>query len=172
MKDALWKAVAWIVSREPVANYLIRRAQRTPYFHLVDKKTGSTYMERFWLLNPHPKLNDGKRKRFEWMPSVRAHWIKRRDLGRDQHSHPWDCRTIILRGYYYEARGHKRYLRWQGDTAVITADTFHEITNVSPDGVWTLFIMGPWKKTWGFNTPGGFVDWRTYLGLPKGGDEP
>ncbi len=163
MKKALWSALAWMVSREPVANYLIRRAKRTPYFHL------DGYMDRWHLFNA-PDAN--KVRRFKRLPWVRLHWIKRRDLGRHQHNHPWSARTIILRGWYVEKRGDMRKLLWQGDTAQLETETFHEITDVSRGGVWTLFFC--WPNTgdgWGFKTERGVVPWREYLGIPADGDE-
>jgi hypothetical protein len=39
---------------------------------------------------------------------------------------------------------------------------------------WTLFITGPWQRTWGFICPQGWKSWREFLGVPYGqakGDE-
>lgn len=158
----IWKLIAILAHRN--ADWLIRRAQRTPYFHLEG------YMERWWLFNPTPPLNSGKGRRFEWLPSVRVHHILRGDLDRHQHNHPWDARTIILKGSYVERRDDKYFVRLPGTTAEIKADTFHHIENVSEGGVWTLFISWKWKHVWGFRTEQGFVPWRTYLGIPEGED--
>lgn len=153
----MWDLIARLAERN--ADWLIRRAQRTPYFHLEG------YMERWWLFNPTPPLNSGKGRRFEWLPSIRVHHILRPDNDRHLHNHPWDARTIILKGCYVEHReGGKINVMLPGTTQRIEADTFHRIAQVSQGGVWTLFISWKWKHTWGFKTEQGFVPWREYLG--------
>lgn len=157
----MWKAIAWFVSKPAVADWLIKRAQRTPYLHLEG------YMNRWWLFNPTPPLNGGRGRRFEWLPSIRIHHILRADQDRHEHNHPWDARTIILKGCYVEQRGSKIDVLLAGDTRRIDADTFHRIRLVSQGGVWTLFISWKYQHTWGFKTEEGFVPWREYLGEDK-----
>lgn len=157
MNNAIWELIAYIVSRPSVADWLIRQAQRTPYFHLEG------YMERWWVFNPTPAKNNGDGRRFKWLPSIRIHHILRGDHERHQHNHPWDARTIILKGSYLEKRTYCLYNRYAGDTASIKANDFHTIDSVSPGGVWTLFITWRWRHTWGFQTKHGFVPWRMYL---------
>lgn len=159
----MWNFIARFLARPAVADWLIARAKRTPYFHLEG------YMDRWWLFNPYPAKNGGRGKAFEWLPSVRIHHIKREDLGRDMHNHPWDCRTIILKGWYTELRHREgtfpsMHIRSPGDTATIGANTFHHISEVSTGGVWTLFITYKYRHVWGFKTHDGFVPWREYLG--------
>lgn len=158
MNNAIWKLIAAFITRPTVTEWLIRRAMRTPYFHL------DGYMGRWWLFNPTPSRSDGKGRRFEFLPSIRIHHILREDRDRDQHNHPWNARTIILKGWYREIRGQVIFTRLQGDTAAIGANDFHSIGDVSEGGVWTLFISWRWKHTWGFRTANGFIPWRKYLG--------
>jgi hypothetical protein len=101
-----WACIAWLVTRPPVTAWLIRRAQRTPYSHIRSKDGTSIYMRRWWLFNPYDKDDDGEQKpaRFEWLPSIRVHHILRPDIDRDLHDHPWNARTIVLRGWYKEER--------------------------------------------------------------------
>jgi hypothetical protein len=159
MKENIWGIVAWFLSRTWIANYLIKRAQRTPYFHLEG------YMERFWLFNGYGKSDpEGGRfapPRWPWLPSIRVHHILRPDAGTAMHDHPWDARTIILKGAYREhwmrldlfgepdwdgncvwQRGETKRLRFETD--------FHRIEKVSKGGVWTLFFTWNYKGTWGF----------------------
>ncbi len=157
-----WELVAGIVTRPEVRAALIARAQLTPYFHL------DGYMNRWWLFNPTPPKNDGADRQWPDLPSVRIHHILRSDRDRHPHDHPWNARSIILAGWYLEARDDGDYLRKPGDTFEINADTFHHIKEVSDGGVWTLFISGDWLHTWGYRTPEGKVPWRTYLGIPDG----
>lgn len=157
MTEFAWQVLAWIVSRKPVANYLIRRAQRTPYFHLEG------YMNRWWLFNGYgndPSTPEKSRhgKPIAWLPSVRVHHILREDYARDMHDHPWDARTIILRGNYDEERLMPPpesgmvyfYQREAGDTATLKFGEYHNITRVSEGGVYTLFFTWKYMGTWGF----------------------
>jgi hypothetical protein len=112
-------------------DWLIKRAQRTPYFHL------DGYMNRWWLV-PYNKVIErnvpvsevvqnmtpgaicravstggtGPVSGFRPLArllqflgiAVRVHEILRSDTGRDPHDHPWPYLTIILRGWYWEER--------------------------------------------------------------------
>jgi hypothetical protein len=144
---------------------LIERALKTPYTHLEG------YMERFWLLNPYdfdaPK---GARE----LPSARIHHILRKDLDQYCHDHPWDARTVILKGWYVEERlmpdgSLQTFRRQPGDTAPLNFGEYHRIVEVSEGGVWTLFITYRYQGTWGFLVDGKKVPYREYLASPKPG---
>lgn len=175
----IWNLIAWIVSRQRIADWLIARSQRTPYFDIV--KDGQTYMHRWWLFNPYGY--ESRQPRHRWCPiSIRVHHIVKPDEDRHLHDHPWNARTIILRGSYLEEvppvkgsspaggfRPGQRVgrFRQQGDTARIGFGQFHRIAHVSAGGVYTLFISGPNRGTWGFLVGGQKVPWREYLGIPE-----
>ncbi len=168
IRDLFWTPIAWLASRPAVTDWLIRRAQRTPYSHIYDPKgSGEIYMERYWLFNPYPTETSGRKgKAWDWLPSIRLHHIMRPDSDRNMHDHPWNARTIILRGFYFEKRetGGLRMMA-QGDTAHIGFGEYHKITNVCDDGPWTLFITWKYRGTWGFLVDGVKIPWRTYLGV-------
>lgn len=157
--------IAKILSIPFIVNLLIKRATKTPYLHIV--KQGNLYMARYWLLNPYSR-STGK-PRFKWFPwSMRLHFIMRPDDDCHMHDHPWNARTFILRGGYREVRPDwngalKTFERNAGDTAKLNFGEFHKITAISPGGVTTLFISGPYRGIWGYLVNGGKVDWRTYL---------
>lgn len=166
--NLLWRIVALVVSRTPIAEWLIMRSLRTPYFHL----TG--YMERYWLFNRYDgasaeqatSTDDSARhraRRWPWLPSVRIHHILRADNAEHPHDHPWDARTIILKGGYVERRtdGSTR-LMGPGGTARIRYGEYHHIEHVTAGGVWTLFITWDYQGTWGFLVNGRKVPWREY----------
>lgn len=158
MINMLWTLIAWIVSRPRIAQALIKRAQKTPYYHLPG------YMDRWWLLNGFPERYEDDH-RPQWMrrlPSIRIHHILRRDHDRVPHDHPWNARTIILDGEYIEERNEKLYARMQGDTATLKYGEYHRIDWVSSGGVWTLFIVGRYRGPWGFLVDGVKVPWREY----------
>lgn len=153
------------LARPAVADCLIRRAMRTPYSDIV--KDGELYMRRFWLFNPYPDTgaSGADRKRWQFPISIRVHHIVLPDQDRDQHDHPWHARTVILRGVYIEYRGDESHGRWPGNTATLAYGEYHRIAYVSEGGVWTLFITGKYRGTWGFLVDGVKVQWRRYLGL-------
>lgn len=169
MKASLWRIAAFIVSRRPVANYLIRRAQRTPYYAITGRSSDDLYMARWWLLNPYRKDADGNQipARWRWLPSVRVHHIVRPDDDAHEHNHPWHARSIILRGGYLEERREEyrgARLRLRGYTQAIAPSVCHRITEVSAGGAYTLFFTWGESQGWGFKVGGRIVPWREYLG--------
>lgn len=177
--EILWKAAASALSRPAVVDWLIRRAKRTPYVHITGPD-GSMYMERYWLFNPYPANSSGQRPWWHFPISIRLHRIMRHDGDRDLHDHPWNARTIILRGEYDEIRLERPFKacfdfeqvdvshrRQAGDTAPLRFGEYHRITRVSDGGVWTLFVTGRYRGTWGFRVNGKKVPWRKYLGIEE-----
>lgn len=152
--NAAWTLIAAVVSTPKVRDWIIERAAKTPHYHLPD------YMDRWWLLRLG-RLN------------IRVHHIKRKDLDRHPHDHPWrTARTIIMRGFYWEKRrvgdSSLEILRTAGDTALLRQGEYHSITQVPEGGVWTLFFT--WHRIdensedgdWGFLENGKHVPWREY----------
>lgn len=103
MKEFLWKQLARFLAKPRIAEALIRYAKRTPYMHLPSNEDPS-YMERYWVFNPYDRTTNKPRWGLLCPVSIRVHHIKREDLDRALHDHPWDARTIILRGWYEEKR--------------------------------------------------------------------
>lgn len=144
--DALWKGVAFGLQYWPGAvDAILRYSTREPYWHLQG------YMNRNWVFNPYDKDNV---TRYSWTRvSARTHHILRADIDRHLHSHPWNARTIILRGWYKEVRldahgNEVMFTRRAGDTSRLNHGEYHRIVEVSEGGVWTLFFtfgnLGPW----------------------------
>lgn len=153
MTEFFWRAVARIIARPAVLQALYRRAEKTPYFHLKG------YMNRWWLFNPIVTAPDGtKQAKYNWLPvSARMHQILRADTARDPHNHPGSFRTLIGKGWYLEDRDDGTHFREEGDTSVLLNGEFHHVDQVSPGGVWTIFIMWGWTGKWGFRLPDGSV---------------
>lgn len=185
--NILWQLIARAITRNPrVVDWLIRRAQRTPYTHITSADGQHVYMGRWWLFNPYGRGADGHQApaRWPWLPSVRIHHICRADEDRHLHDHPWNARTIILRGWYAEEReehilpddGGRRYwaipVHQAGYTGRLLFGQYHRIAQVSPGGVWTLFITGHYRGTWGFKVGGHKVPSRQYLGLDNPATPP
>lgn len=164
-----WKLIARLASTPCVADWLIRRAMKTPYQHIYHHD--HLYMGRWWLFNPYPSQEENRKN---WFPiSVRIHHICEPDTARDMHDHPWNARTIILKGGYTEHRLVQEtqgfpiigvYHRNPGDTAKIKFGEYHNITALAHGGAWTMFISGKYRGTWGFLVDGAKVQWRKYTG--------
>jgi hypothetical protein len=192
MSQLIWRLVAKLLARPAIADWLIARAKLTPYQHIMSADGTEMYMGRWWLFNPYSR--ETHKARFWWCPwSFRIHHIMRPDEDRDLHDHPWNARTIILRGWYNEQRPASdwwkktvrssmvpnpdpRIVEWimkdacewlkrsEGDTARLNHGEYHRIDQVSPGGVITLFITSKWRGDWGFLVNGVKVPWRTYTG--------
>lgn len=182
MLNIFWRLVAKLLARPAVADWLIARAKRTPYLHIMSADGAEMYMGRWWLFNPYSR--ETHKPALWWCPwSFRIHHIMRPDEDRDLHDHPWNARTIILRGCYTEQRllDHEdpalfglnvpanaqatEYIdRQPGDTAQLLHGEYHRIDKVFHEGVVTLFITSKWRGDWGFLVNGVKVPWRTYTG--------
>jgi hypothetical protein len=177
MRELIWRAVARIVTIPAVADWLIARAQRTPYAHITSRDGTDLYMGRWWLFNPYGKDANGNPMPARWqrLPSVRIHHILRADDDGHAHDHPWNARTIVLRNGYEEERptserDFARTVHWRGAgyTGRLLFGQYHRISRVPLDGVWTLFFTWPYQGTWGFLVDGVKVPWRKYLGIGDG----
>lgn len=159
----LW-VPSWLVDR------IVARAKRTPYFHLPG------YMERYWLFQTR------------WL-SCRLHVILRSDDDRALHDHPWDYATVILRGGYVEVtrdpdawpltswvRSHwdsalqRRDWIAPGRVLFRRAESLHRLEIPNGQACLTLFFMRPPRRTWGFMTPTGWVQWQDYENLIDAGE--
>lgn len=159
-----WKLIARLVSMPCVADYLIRRAKKTPYQHIYHGD--ELYMGRWWLFNPYPWPEEDRNT--SWLNklipfNIRIHHIAQPDTARDMHDHPWNARTFILKGGYIEHKQDGRHYRVVGDTARIKFGEFHNILKVKPN-TYTMFISGKYRGTWGFLVNGTKVQWRKYKG--------
>ncbi len=169
MRSLLWSILAKAIALPPVARRVIRHAQRTPYTNITSADGETVYMGRWWLFNPYRRDADDNAMpaRWRWLPSVRVHHIMRADEDRHLHDHPWNARTIVLRGYYVEQRPQDDAGTWNvlfaGDTGRLLFGQYHRIDEVSPGGVWTLFFTWRYRGTWGFLVDGKKVPWKTYL---------
>ncbi|WP_434672196.1 hypothetical protein [Pseudomonas sp. R1-15] len=188
MINLFWRIIAKVLARPAIADWLIAWAKLTPYQHIMSADGAEMYMGRWWLFNPYSR--ETHKPALWWCPwSFRIHHIMRPDADRDLHDHPWNARTIILRGWYTEERLElaspvdiltpRRQLFWlpddeirklatknrkPGDTAELRHGEYHRIDQVSPGGVITLFITSKWRGDWGFLVNGVKVPWRTYTG--------
>lgn len=150
MTEFLWTIIARIASRPRISAWLIRQAQKRPYIHIGD------YMHRWWLVPER-----------RWLPlAIRVHHIRLPDADPYLHDHPYNWRTIVLRGWYVEEDVFGQWhVRLECGTRAASAETLHRINNVSSGGVWTLFILlGKRRNRWGFmvGNPARKIHWEDY----------
>lgn len=176
MKSTLLRLFGALVSSPLGAACLKAYAFRTPHYHLTEPN-GDVYMGRWRVVN-EGTLGSRILQALTGYSSVRLHHIKRPDHDRDFHNHPFAYRTFIVQGFYREFYEEPWLLGctirssrivFKGDTATGNAEKFHRISDVGPQGVWTLFCMTSNKGAWGFKTDKGFVNSVKYL-LRKGYD--
>jgi hypothetical protein len=122
-----------------------------PWSNVGDDRNGGPIFTRYKLL------------KCRWF-GVYVHEFFRDDRERCLHDHPWWFVSIVLRGGYWEetASGY----RWKrpGSVLVRRAKFAHRI-DVDPARPlpWSLVIVGPKHRDWGFYTRTGWVKWRPGL---------
>lgn len=125
------------------------------YYEILDHANNTDVYLRRWYLIHTP-----------WF-GVYLHNILRPDGDRDMHDHPWPFISIILKGGYVEETV-EGYKGW-GVASVhkMPATGAHRIRWIDRN-TWSLILVGKRCRQWGFHTPDGWVDYKTYLGLDEG----
>lgn len=89
--------------------------------------------------------------------SIRLHYWLRSDDKRYMHDHPWNFRTFVLKGYYYDVSSKDEVemnIREKVSfTAYRKANHKHYVKIPKP-GVITLLFCGRPHRKWGFWIPG------------------
>ena len=161
MINLFWRIIAKVLARPAIADWLIARAKRTPYQHIMSADGTEMYMGRWWLFNPYSRQTH--KPALWWCPwSFRIHHILREDNDRDLHDH--DDPALCGLNVPASALATEFLDRRPGDTASLNHGEYHRIDQVSTGGVITLFITSKWRGDWGFLVNGVKVPWRTYTG--------
>lgn len=170
---------------DPYAPPTVHDAQSTHYkrpkffgkVEILTPDESQVYLRRWYLM------------RFPKLFSLRLHHILLPDTDRHPHDHPWPFVSIILRGGYDEvwSEGADEFRRtykhlWSWSTAKVrktvrrishhNSTDLHQIVRFHRGSTWSLFITGPEKRVWGFQTEDGWMDWKRYekevLGIDRG----
>lgn len=142
---------------------------------ILDRQSSEPYLIRYYYKNYRP------------LGRIVIHNILRSDID-GLHDHPWDAQTYILAGGYWEnsikdadtnSDGTlnikvKKDWRAPGHFGSFSSDHFHKLEldqKKAGESTWTLFMMGPKTKEWGFLGKQGsglqWVDHQTYLSDAK-----
>lgn len=101
MRDAVWRWIAFLIIRTSIASRIIASHNRLPAYFNLDG-----YMERWWWMPSFLLTYDAKLAAYRpwyWLPfRIRLHHILRPDADAVLHDHPFNWRTIVLRGFYVE----------------------------------------------------------------------
>lgn len=91
--------------------------------------------------------------------TIFLHHLLRSDPDRGVHDHPYDAMSIILAGRYHEERMNgvgvfgytsKFLVRSACQFYILRKTDFHRVHLIAKRTAWTLFIVGPHEKMWGF----------------------
>jgi hypothetical protein len=128
----------------------------------IVSRQGATHFRRYRLLQT------------PWL-AIYIHQIKRSDMERDMHDHPWSFASIILAGAYeedsmYPPLFHEMFTKkfYAGDVVEHRADDAHKITLLSSE-VWTLVFTSGRERYWGYQTNSGWVGHKEYRQLKNEG---
>tara|TARA_B100001758_G_C18081198_1_gene438342 strand:+ start:135 stop:575 length:441 start_codon:yes stop_codon:yes gene_type:complete len=123
---------------------------------IYDRLNGDPYLERYYIFLKN-------RKNFPF--NVFLHRFLKSDPD-ELHDHPWNFRTIILRGGYWEHTHEGKFWRKPWTYRYCTANCFHRI-ELDPNvkECWTLFIPSKSYKEWGFQTKEGWLNHLSYFKL-------
>lgn len=143
---------------------------------IKDRETREDYLVRYYVLNTRWFAEPLARYVHPWFHKlsyrITLHRTLRSDFDAALHDHPWNWGSRILEGGYLEHtpegvfwRDPSQGWRWR------KAEDFHRLElnpKRNPGQTWSLFVMGPRQKDWGFlNAQGWWVQWETYLNSRK-----
>lgn len=122
---------------------------------ILDRESDNEYLIRYYYLTLRP------------FARIVLHRFMRSDID-GLHDHPWAFENYILSGGYWETTLEGRFWRPPGYHGTATANYFHRVEldeeKANGEEVWTLFLMGPRQKEWGFlNENNEWVYYETYL---------
>ena len=130
--------------------FLERRGRRSV---ILDRQSSEPYLTRYYLF-----LKD--RKRFPF--NIFLHNFHKGDPD-DLHDHPWCWATFIVRGGYWEHTPEGKFWRGPGTFRVARSTARHRIELEPGVDVWTLFMVGPKIREWGFYPDGKWIPWHQYI---------
>ncbi len=127
----------------------------------IKSKTGTLHFQRFRLLDIEDSLR------------IYVHRISASDEDAHMHDHPWDFRSLILRGSYTEESvahvGQTPVTRTYTPGTVIEHEysDFHQITLNTPV-VWSLVVATGMRHPWGYLVNERWVPQDTYRDWKNG----
>lgn len=123
-----------------------------------DREDDEPYLERYYVF-----LKD--RKCFPF--NIFIHKFLKSDPD-DLHDHPWEFRTFILAGGYWEHTDDGVFWRSPGTYRYAPARTYHRVElDKDIPYCWTLFIPSVARTDWGFRTKSGWLQNEAYFKMKR-----
>jgi hypothetical protein len=82
--------------------------------------------------------------------SIYIHGIYEADQDKHLHNHPWDYKSIVLKGSYIEETQTGLNNLKPGTYTSRNGKDYHKIKKLLTNSVYTLFIVTPVKREWGY----------------------
>ncbi len=101
--------------------------------------------------------------------SIWLHGIYAADKDLHLHNHPWDFKSIVIKGSYIEETENGPVKQYPGKFNSRDGNSFHKIKSLMSSAVYTLFFVGKQKREWGYKVNGSFIDNETYRKLKNDG---
>lgn len=116
------------------------------------------FMERFEVPDlDHPEWTYLTRWRIVQTPwfGIYLHRMDTPDSRPTLHDHPWSFVSFVLRGGYWEHLDYGDGWRYVRRLNVKAATDLHYIDELARTPTWTLLLVGPRRRTWGYLEPDG-----------------
>lgn len=97
--------------------------------------------------------------------SIWLHAIYKADQDKHLHNHPWDFKSLVLKGSYLEQTEKGIIKQHPGKFNSRNGESYHKILELLSPVVYTLFFVSPTKREWGYKVDGKFIDHITYREL-------
>ena len=94
--------------------------------------------------------------------SIYIHGIYAADQDKHLHNHPWDYKSIVLKGSYIEETNNGVNILKFGTVTSRIGKDYHKIKSLLTKSVYTLFIVSPIKRIWGYQVDGSWVNHEEY----------
>lgn len=128
--------------------YVLYRSWKLGGFEYRSDLISSDYMRRWTFSTPWGML--------------RLHNILRSDSREHFHDHPFDFKSVILKGGYTEYTPNREPRKYvQLDVNVKKAEDLHYLV-LNSESVWTFVFAGLRRRDWGFQTEHGWVTASKY----------
>lgn len=94
--------------------------------------------------------------------SIWLHGIYAADEDKHLHNHPWDFKSMVLKGSYIEETQHGFITQKPLKFNSRNGNSFHKIHKLLTPVVYTIFFVTKQKRQWGYLVDGDFIDNETY----------
>lgn len=122
----------------------------------IKSKSGKLHFRRWEILKT------------KWF-SIWIHGIYAADQDKHLHNHPWDFKSIVLKGSYVEKTESGFVRQYSGKINIRNGANFHKILRLTSPAVYTLFIVTPPKRTWGYKVGDKFIENEKYREMKNSG---